>query len=125
MARSRAPRRGAGSHTERPAAGATAANQSENPQQATAAPEDASRAEHPTTRGPTAALAPDAVSAALRLCMPDAWTRDDDAQGLIHRLSNDEAAIVLAWLATQWRDGYRAAVVDLRAGRRPLTETEQ
>ena len=36
-----------------------------------------------------------------------------------------QAAIVLAWLATQWRDGYSAAVVDLRAGRRPLTELER
>ena len=73
----------------------------------------------------TAALAPDAMSAALLVCMPDEWTEDDEAQGLIHRLSNDEAAIVLAWLATQWRDGYSAAVVDLRAGRRPLTELER
>ncbi len=76
-------------------------------------------------RAVTAALAPDAMSAALLVCMPDEWTEDDEAQGLIHRLSNDEAAIVLAWLATQWRDGYSAAVVDLRAGRRPLTEIGQ
>ena len=73
-------------------------------------------------RAVTAALAPDAMSAALLVCMPDEWTADDEAQVLIHRLTNDEAAIVLAWLATQWRDGYSAAVVDLRAGRRPLTE---
>jgi hypothetical protein len=65
------------------------------------------------------------MSAALLVCMPDEWTTDDEAQSLIHRLSNDEAAIVLAWLATQWRDGYSAAVVDLRAGRRPLTELER
>src|ERR1041385_2889164 len=71
-------------------------------------------------RAVTSALAPDAMSAALLVCMPDEWTTDDEAQVLIHRLSNDEAAIVLAWLATQWRDGYSAAVVDLRAGRRPL-----
>ena len=76
-------------------------------------------------RAVTAALAPDAMSAALLVCMPDEWTADDEAQSLIHRLSNDEAAIVLAWLATQWRDGYSAAVVDLRAGRRPLTELGQ
>lgn len=76
-------------------------------------------------RAVTAALAPDAMSAALLVCMPDEWTEDGEAQGLIHRLSNDEAAIVLAWLATQWRDGYSAAVVDLRAGRRPLTELGQ
>ncbi len=67
-------------------------------------------------------LAPDAMAAALMVCMPDEWTGDDEAQGLVHRLSNDEAAIVLAWLAAQWRDGYSAAVVDLREGRRPLTE---
>ena len=73
-------------------------------------------------RAVTATLAPDAMSAALLVCMPDEWTADDEAQVLIHRLTNDEAAIVLAWLATQWRDGYSAAVVDLRAGRRPLTE---
>ena len=76
-------------------------------------------------RAVTSALAPDAMSAALLVCMPDEWTTDDEAQSLIHRLSNDEAAIVLAWLATQWRDGYSAAVVDLRAGRRPLTELER
>src|SRR5260221_12685707 len=73
-------------------------------------------------RAVTAALAPEAMSAALLVCMPDEWTADDEAQGLIHRLSNDEAAIVLACLTTQWRDGYSAAVVDLRAGRKPLTE---
>ena len=67
-------------------------------------------------------LAPDAMAAALMVCMPDEWTEDDEAQGLVHRLSNDEAAIVLAWLAAQWRDGYSAAVVDLREGRLPLTE---
>lgn len=67
-------------------------------------------------------LAPDAMAAALMVCMPDEWTEDDEAQGLVHRLSNDDAAIVLAWLAAQWRDGYSAAVVDLREGRRPLTE---
>jgi hypothetical protein len=76
-------------------------------------------------RAVTAALAPEAMSAALLVCMPDEWTEDDEARGLVHRLSNDEAAIVLAWLATQWRDGYTAAVVDLRAGRRPLTELGQ
>src|SRR5690348_3316858 len=54
-------------------------------------------------RAVTAGLAPDAMSAALLVCMPEEWTVDDEAQGLIHRLSNDEAAIVLAWLATQWR----------------------
>jgi hypothetical protein len=67
-------------------------------------------------------LEPDAMAAALMVCMPDEWTEDDEAQGLVHRLSNDEASIVLAWLAAQWRDGYSAAVVDLREGRRPLTE---
>src|SRR5689334_2814148 len=51
-------------------------------------------------RAVTAALAPDAMSAALLVCMPDEWTVDDEAQSLIHRLSNDEAAIALAWLAT-------------------------
>ena len=76
-------------------------------------------------RSVTAALAPDAMSAALLVCMPDEWTTDGEAQSFIQGLSNDEAAIVLAWLATQWRDGYSAAVVDLRAGRRPLTELGQ
>lgn len=76
-------------------------------------------------RAVTAALAPDAMAAALLVCMPDEWTTDDEARDLIHRFSNDEAAIVLAWLATQWRDGYSAAVSDLRAGRRPLTELAQ
>ena len=42
-------------------------------------------------RAVTAALAPDAMSAALLVCMPDEWTADDEAQGLIHRLSNDES----------------------------------
>ncbi len=76
-------------------------------------------------RAVTATLAPDAMAAALLVCMPDEWTTDDEARDLIHRFSNDEAAIVLAWLATQWRDGYTAAVSDLRAGRRPLTELAQ
>ena len=76
-------------------------------------------------RAVTATLAPDAMAGALLVCMPDEWTTDDEARGLIHRLSNDEAAIMLAWLATQWRDGYTAAVTDLRAGRRPLTELSQ
>jgi len=73
-------------------------------------------------RAAAGTLAPDAMAAALMVCMPDEWTEDDEAQGLVHRLTNDEAAIVLAWLAAQWRDGYSAAVVDLREGRRPLTE---
>src|SRR5689334_5239711 len=67
-------------------------------------------------------LAPDAMAAALLVCMPDEWTTDDEALSLVHKLSNDEAAIVLAWLATQWRDGYSAGIADLRAGRTPLTE---
>lgn len=123
MAGSRARRTGGLSRTERSGSKAIPADPSERPRRTTSVPGGLSRTEH--ARSGTEALAPDAVSAALRLCMPDAWTQDDDAQGLIHRLSNDEAAIVLAWLATQWRDGYRAAVVDLRAGRRPLTESEQ
>ena len=73
-------------------------------------------------RSVAATLAPDAVAAALLVCMPDEWVTEDEAQGLIHRFSNDEAAVVLAWLAAQWRDGYSAAVADLRAGRRPVTE---
>ena len=124
MARSRARRRVV-SRTERSGPEANSADPREAVRPAKSASGCASGAEDTSAGAATAALAPDAVSAALRLCMPDAWTRDDDAQGLIRRLSNDEAAIVLAWLATQWRDGYRAAVVDLRAGRRPLTESEQ
>src|SRR5882724_1347512 len=41
-------------------------------------------------RSVTATLAPDAMSAALLVCMPDEWTADDEAQSLIQRLSNDE-----------------------------------
>src|SRR5689334_8346316 len=36
-------------------------------------------------RAVTATLAPDAMGAALLVCMPDEWTTDDEARDLIHR----------------------------------------
>ena len=77
---------------------------------------------HRGARAAASIVPSDLMPAVLAVCLPEEWSADDEAQALIHRLSNADAQVVLGWLGAQWREGYAARVADEQAGRPPLTE---
>jgi len=47
--------------------------------------------------------------------LPESW-RDDSAEAMLGRLSQEQRALLLAWLTCQWWDGYRTGKAANQAG---------
>lgn len=50
-------------------------------------------------------FSPTMAASVVLYCLPDDW-RDQDAAALLAKLDDDGCALLLAWIARQWWEGY-------------------